>query len=538
MNTRRLSLLFALTLALGPACGTHEHDHDDHAHGDAHAHDDGRSHGAGHPDDGGHEHAAEYLERPTVAITHWTDRSELFMEYPAFVAGERGRAAIHVTDIEDFSPLEAGEVTVALRSSDGRSLEFRGGPSRPGIFGVDLAADAPGVYQMDVRVDAPDWDDVHELGSVTVYRSGELPDAPPGEEGGISFLKEQQWTLAFGTARADVRALRASVSVPATIRPRAGGDALLAAPVAGRIDPVTVVAVPNTRVRAGTVLVRIVPGLDDALDKSGLHAALTEAEQRYDLAEIERARVARLVDARALPARRLAEAEVALATATVQRAAARDRWRRFETLSDMDDAGERDGSFAIRAPFDGVVTEIRFTPGASVGAHDALLRVVDVEHPHVVGLLPESSAVDAQNVVAGEILLDGAPPIALGKPLSIGRLVDPSTRATEVRFAVEDVASQFRIGEGVRLRLFIGPELKTTSVPESSIVDDGGLPVIFVQTGGESFARRAVTLGIRAGGWVQVVSGVEPGERVVDRGAYLIRLAAMSTQIPIHGHVH
>ena len=76
------------------------------------------------------------------------------------------------------------------------------------------------------------------------------------------------------------------------------------------------------------------------------------------------------------------------------------------------------------------------------------------------------------------------------------------------------------------------------AVPESAIVDDGGRPVVFVQLEGEKFARRPVTLGNRESGYVQVLEGVRPGERVVTRGAYLIRLAAMSNQIPAHGHVH
>jgi len=59
-----------------------------------------------------------------------------------------------------------------------------------------------------------------------------------------------------------------------------------------------------------------------------------------------------------------------------------------------------------------------------------------------------------------------------------------------------------------------------------------------VQAGGETFERRPLRLGIRAGGYVQILEGVQPGERVVHRGAYLVRLAAMSSQIPAHGHVH
>jgi hypothetical protein len=47
-----------------------------------------------------------------------------------------------------------------------------------------------------------------------------------------------------------------------------------------------------------------------------------------------------------------------------------------------------------------------------------------------------------------------------------------------------------------------------------------------------------VTLGARAGNVVQVMSGVSAGERVVTKGAYLVRLASLSTQVPSHGHVH
>jgi membrane fusion protein, heavy metal efflux system len=47
-----------------------------------------------------------------------------------------------------------------------------------------------------------------------------------------------------------------------------------------------------------------------------------------------------------------------------------------------------------------------------------------------------------------------------------------------------------------------------------------------------------VTLGPRTGDVVQVVDGLTVGERVVTKGAYLVRLASLSTQVPSHGHVH
>jgi RND family efflux transporter MFP subunit len=461
------------------------------------------------------------------------------MEYPVFVAGQSGRSAIHVTDLVDFSPLSTGEAIVSLRAEDGQVLEFRDGPSRPGIFGVDLEVDRPGVYEMTLRVDAPGLKDLHELGPVTVHPAGE-PLASGEEEGGegISFLKEQQWTLEFGTETAAVRRLRSSITVPAMVHPRTGGEAMITAPVPARVDLASEVPVPGVRVRAGAVLARIVPRSDNLRDAAALRAALVEAEQTHVLAIRERDRAERLVEARALPSRRLDEAEAAVVTSKARMDAARQRWGRFEALSDAGDGASDNVSLAIRAPFDGVLSEVRFAPGVSVEEDQLLMRLVDPDRVHVVGAVPESRTGALTSVDSGELLLEAGPPIALARPLSVGQVVEPVARTTEVRFELDNRPPRLRIGQSVGLRLFVGEQEERVAIPESAIVDDGGRFVVFVQSGGESFERRPVRLGSRAQGYVQVLEGVEPGERVVHRGAYLIRLAAMSTQIPAHGHVH
>jgi multidrug efflux pump subunit AcrA (membrane-fusion protein) len=94
------------------------------------------------------------------------------------------------------------------------------------------------------------------------------------------------------------------------------------------------------------------------------------------------------------------------------------------------------------------------------------------------------------------------------------------------------------VNQTVQVRLFTDAAARAAVVPESAIVDDAGRPIVFVQVEGESFVRKPVTLGAREGGFVQVVEGLRPGERVVTRGGNLIRLASMSSQVPAHGHVH
>jgi len=476
-----------------------------------------------------HSHAASSV----VSVTHWTDRSELFMEHPSLVAGQRVRAAIHVTDLDGFSPLGQGETTVTLRSAEGRVLQFRGGASSPGIFGVDLVPDATGVYEMDLKIDAPSLQDIHRLGPVTVYAAGEAPSAAAtAMEEEISFLKEQQWTLDFGTAAAESRSLRSSVTVPAAVEPRAGGEVTLTAPVPGRIAGSTV-PVPGAAIHAGDVVARILPRPGDLRDADALRAELVEAEQEHGLAVQGLARTERLVEARALPARRLDEATAELRQAKARLTAAQRRWDRFAPGGVTGEAT----ALEVRAPFTGVVFDVRISPGTGVEEGQPLLRIVDPNRVHVVGSVPESSAAILHSVDGGELLIEDGSSLSLAAPLAIGRVVDPRTRTLEIRFALDNVA-RLPVGRSVDLRLFVGGSVAGTAVPETAIVDDGGRPVVFVQTGGESFARRPVRLGARAGGWVHVVEGVETGERVVHVGAYLIRLAAMSSQIPSHGHVH
>jgi RND family efflux transporter MFP subunit len=511
--TMNLGIL-VLTLS---GCGSDEHSHDDH--------------GAIPQDPGG--------ERPTIAVTNWTDRSELFMEYPVLVAGETGRFAIHVTDLSDFTPLNTGEAVVVLRGQDGAKTEFHGGLSRPGIFGADVAPAEPGRFAMSLRVDSPDLQDVHELGSVTVHGPGSpIPVGSDEESEVISFLKEQQWTLEFGTEAVAVRSLQSSLVVPGTVMPRAGGEAVLSAPVSGRIDPSADIPIPGEGFRAKSVLARIVPRSKEIRDAAGLRASLVEAEQQYELARQERDRAARLVESRALPARRLSEAEAAVTASKARLDAAAQRMKRLDALSQSGEPVRGDDWFVIRAPFDGVIAEVHFASGASVEEGDFLLRLVDTERVHVVGAVPESRVSTLRTVGTAELLLDGQLPVSLGRAVAIGEVVDPTTRTIEVRYDLDNREERIPVGRGVRLRLFVGEAGGLPAVPELAIVDDGGRPVVFVQTGGESFERRPVRLGSREGGYVHALEGVEPGERVVSRGAYLIRLAAMSTQIPAHGHVH
>jgi multidrug efflux pump subunit AcrA (membrane-fusion protein) len=105
-------------------------------------------------------------------------------------------------------------------------------------------------------------------------------------------------------------------------------------------------------------------------------------------------------------------------------------------------------------------------------------------------------------------------------------------------YEVKNPENHLRVGQSVNLYVETARAEDTLAVPGSAIVEEDGQPIAFVQVGGEAFQKRNLTLGIRDGDWVQVLSGITEGERVVTKGAYAIRLASVSSAIPAHGHAH
>jgi membrane fusion protein, heavy metal efflux system len=477
-----------------------------------------------------------------ISATRWTDKTELFMEYPPLITGEKARFAIHFTNLHTFKPLTAGRVVVQLTRPGAPAEVFRTeAPSRPGIFGVDVQPRSAGNYSMAVQLSSPDVQDLHALGSVTVYANAAEAAAASHEEKGetISFLKEQQWSMEFATETVKERTLRQSFRVPGEVHPRTGGAAEVTAPIAGRLSANNPPAAIGTPVNKGQVLAALIPRSANPVDRAGLELAVSEATTALGLARKDLDRVERLLAAGAVPSKRLEEAKGRESTEAARLAAAQRRLAQYETTQQAEGEPGEDALFLLRSPISGIVAESHATAGASVEEGESIYKIVAVDTVHIVANVPESEAIRLRQISGSEVALPGVDePLTLGRAISVGRIVDPGSRTLNVIYAANNSKRLLAIGQSVFIRLYTSATVKATAVPESAVIDDGGRPVVFVQVAVESFERRPVRLGNQDSGYLQITDGLKTNERVVTRGAYLVRLAALSTQIPAHGHVH
>ena len=485
--------------------------------------------------------AVDTVEIPPVVETRWTALSELFMEYPPLVEGETSRFAIHFTDLATFEPLRVGRAEVRLAGAREETFTVDA-PGRPGIFGVDVAPSRAGRYRLSVVLDAPGLVDRHDLGEVTVISpaaGAALTAAEEEEDGSIPFLKEQQWTLDFATAEGRKRQVAESLVIAAEIEPRTGGRADVTTPIAGRLADDLPPHPVGSRVARGDRLAEIIPHSGHGEDRPALELAVAVARSALELERAGRSRAERLVAAGALPERRRLETRVAEQTAEARLAAAEAHLVQLDLTRTGQGAGVRNTRFVLRAPISGVVAVSDATPGASVDEGARLFRLVALDRLHVVGALPEAALARVAELAGAELDVPGfAAPIALDRLVSVGRVLEPEARTVPIIYELGDPDRRLAVGQAVSLRIFASAAIEAVTVPESAVVDDAGQPVIFVQVSGESFERRPVRLGNREAGQVQIAGDVAPGERVVIRGAPLIRLAALSPQVPAHGHTH
>ncbi len=304
------------------------------------------------------------------SFTNWTTKTELFAEYPPLVAGQTSRFAIHLTRLDNFKPIAKGRVEVRLADAGGKPEVFAtDAPSRPGIFGVDVKAPAAGDYRLAVHFTGEGITDVHDLGEIA---SSATKAAATHEHGAetqetIAFLKEQQWTLDFGTAIIEDRQLKSSLRVPAVVTARSGGEAEVTAPFDGRLVA-SDLPVIGASVKQGQALASVLPPTNSPGDLASLELARNETSLSLQLARKDRERAERLVNAGAAPAKRLDEARTVEATAEARLKAAEIRLAQYDASSAAETTAQGAKLFALRAPISGYIVEAHAAPSANVKA--------------------------------------------------------------------------------------------------------------------------------------------------------------------------
>ncbi|HET7833463.1 MAG TPA: efflux RND transporter periplasmic adaptor subunit [Gallionella sp.] len=524
MKIKNITLLHLLwlSLVLGlPGCGGHDAGGKD-------------EHGK-HADKTGEAHALEGEK-----ITVFTSTTELFLEALPLVRGQATTVAAHFTRLADFKPITAGAVDVLLSGGNAPEERFAVvAPAEPGIYQPVVTPRQVGERSLTLVLHTPEGEVRHDAGLIRVYASAaEAADAPEHHAEGIVFTKEQQWKVDFATAEAIKGVARASVAGNGTLRGRYDGDAQLAAPVTGQVNAAGSFPHIGMRVKRGQVLAYLAPRLGGDVDYAALEVAVTKARIVYAQAQRERERMELLFAQEAVAEKRKLAAQAAEQVAAADLDAATRRLGQY--------GGSRGGGMPIRSPIDGVLADVKAAPGGYVQEGMPLFHIADTRNLWLEVQIPESEAAQLGTPGGVWFAVDGREKpyeFEVGKNarlIAVGGAVDATTRTVPVIFEFANPDQTLRLGQLVKAHVRAAAEAReAVLVPATALQDENGMAVVYVQIGGDSFERRIVTPGVRDGAMVEIRNGLDAGQRVVSKGAYLIRLSTAKAGASGHaGHAH
>jgi membrane fusion protein (multidrug efflux system) len=243
------------------------------------------------------------------------------------------------------------------------------------------------------------------------------------------------------------------------------------------------------------------------LDAAVADAELKAASARLDAAKADLQRVEALLQRGSSTPLAREDAQVKLAVAQTDMTVKEQQRRRH----------------AILAPFAGRIGQIPLTAGSLAMAGKTITRITEQDRLRVEFQIPERLW---PSVRAGQhftIQADGTPNLtADGKVSYVSPDANPSSRSLIVTGVIDNQDRRFAAGLFAHVRLDLGAKENVVLVPEEAIVERLSGSYVFIVEKDKSFERQ-VKLGERRDGQVEIISGVEEGERVVVRGQKVIR---------------
>lgn len=202
------------------------------------------------------------------------------------------------------------------------------------------------------------------------------------------------------------------------------------------------------------------------------------------------------------------------------------RYQSAEANRDMAQAGQAQADAAlaqartslgytrIRAPFDGVVTEKKADVGTLAAPGMPIFTVEDTRHYRLEATVDESDIRLARLGQAVPVILDALGNSALsGRVAQIVPAADPASRSFVVKI---DLPADARVRSGLFGRAhFSRGQRSALLIPQAAAVERGQLRGVYAIDSSGLAGLRYVTLGGRIGGDIEVLSGLQAGEKLV-----------------------
>ncbi|MCZ8373937.1 MAG: efflux RND transporter periplasmic adaptor subunit [Beijerinckiaceae bacterium] len=447
----------------------------------------------------GHDHGAPPPPVSASIAPRFESSSDAFELVGVF---RDGKLTLHLDRFIGNHPVTDAEIEIETPAGPQKARPVAGGS-----FQIDAPfAVSPGSHELIATVTSGGEIDV--LTAALVIPPDEPGKAKPGAsdlaqrmpDGAVFVPKATQRILGLANLKVERAPHPHVTTLPGRIVPDPNASGVVQASVAGRVSaPPGGFRRLGTRVRAGDILAIVQPAISTA-DLVSQAQQIRELEQQVALVSRRLERY-RQVTAGTVTRAQVEDAELELAGLQARRQAVERIQREPEPLL---------------APVDGVLAAANVVAGQMADPNAILFQIVDPDRLWV-------EALSYAGVTVGD---RGSAVLPDGRALNLafeGAGLSDRNQAVPLHFSIPVREAGLRLGQLVTVTMATGRHQDGIAVPRASVIRAAnGTMLVYEQSNPERFVPREVRVEPLDAERLIVLSGLEPGKRIVTTGAELL----------------
>lgn len=479
------------------------------------------------------EHSKEHDHEEFVEMVSYDSNTEMYILSKPLVVNEETEFHCFLTQLTNFKPYTEGAVKVILSVDSTDYVAVCEHPERPGVYHMAIKPEKAGYAKLKALFYGPQDNAAFKFEETCyVFPSEEEADKYMEEHesdiaNAVAFPKSLSWSVDFSTENVSKRPMGHIVDAVAQILPSQGDEMTVVAKTDGVVSFFDKLD-EGRAISLGQSLCSI-----DASATVSNNLASQQAQAKTELqrAKTEYERLEMLYKDRLVLA-----SEVNAAKATYEQAQ-----NNYDVLSRNSSGGRQ----TISAPKAGYLKQLLVTNGQFVVAGQPLAVITQSKTLRLKANVQSRYYSDLKNINGATIRkidVDDSKIWRLsdvgGRLVSYGRQTEEGSSLVPVIFEVNNV---FDMPPGSYLHMHIktGQGNDVLTVPAVSIMEDMGNFFVYVQISPASFEKRQVKIGVTDGLYTEIKSGLTLGERVVARGAMLVKMQQATGAVDPHaGHSH
>ncbi|MBM9546771.1 efflux RND transporter periplasmic adaptor subunit [Leptospira sp. 201903074] len=363
------------------------------------------------------------------------------------------------------------------------------------------------------------------FGYTKFFGAGKKTEALTDDKSKFMISQEIQKNHPFSVVYLAEKALEEELQLPGTVSYDMNSVAKVGSRVSGRI--VQVFVKEGEHVKKSTALASI-----QSVELGTTEANYLKARARLEALKVQADRAKDLYERKVTSAKEyemsLMDYKSVKAEMETSRNALENLGLNDAEITNLEGGKYNSKNLYIRTPISGTVTVREAIIGQAVNARDNLFTVADLS---VLWINLEVYEKDLASIRMGneaKVIPIGSKDESLKAVVShVGDVIDPIKKTAEIRLEVRNSKGRLRPGQSVTATV-VGAMVessvnKAKVIPSDCIHKIEGENYIFVRNTDGSFSAKKIGVGKIYDNWVEITSGVESGEAIVEEGSFVLK---------------